>query len=849
MPRMKTSFKGLVKLLAKSLYPETDVFIRELIQNAHDSIQFRRVDEPDLPGKIEVFTDSAKRTITFVDNGLGMDRYEIEAFLSTIGSTGAGTMKEELARKEISIETIGQFGIGLLSAFVVAERIDVYTRKAGARHGWRWVNRGDEEYTLTKTDEAPEPGARVVVTAAPDYARHVDEKRVRDAVKRYADFLPFQIFLNGNGPVNAVDAPWHRTTWAGEEDYIQALENFLSERYPDFPLHVIPVDMASPRAKGVLYVTNQRIPLVGTTGVVDIFQERMCIRLGDQELLPDWARFIKGVVDSPDLRPTAARDNVMKDGAYFQLRIALGDLIVKSIMEIAGASPAKFNQICDWHHFHIKGMAIRNEAFFTTIIDYLLFPTSQGALTFKQYLEKQTVEPGRKTPVYFFSYDQDANQFHELCRSKGLIAINTARDHDEKLVRKYVERRGEDLELKQLDDLDDPRLYQPLDEEEHRLFYPLENAMRQALERAGVRLVRPTTRRFAPDTMSGVILETRKIEAYKKMEVLLREPFMIQGLGELAEEVTEQMRRKPMDLFINADNPLIQALRLETDIDHPRHDLILVGVFNNAILYSRRRMTPENVGVFHHQHQALMREHLALKKELRDALARQAAARPAPPDRGWTRLLVIMPPDDPGGRLESALRDILERPPWCFELKTAVDRGVSPGDEITRRIHDADGYIADITTRSIEVMMILGRILYDPELARRPLLLTRGESSERLDDDIFQRPPFTHLSLDDSEAPGDAPGDLAERIQGREPFQILRERARKRFLSARMLRDFPYLPDDDGRQAILSAFQTVEDLLSADDDAFKEKLAHGGNEALAFLRDPLQKHVRKLLGV
>src|SRR3954471_24944108 len=119
MPKMKTDFPGLVKLLAKHLYPEPDVFIRELVQNAHDSIKLRLAQDSHIAGRIDVFTDSDNRTITFADNGLGMDQYEIEEFLSTIGKTGTGEKTHELAERDVLVETIGQFGIGLLSAFVV----------------------------------------------------------------------------------------------------------------------------------------------------------------------------------------------------------------------------------------------------------------------------------------------------------------------------------------------------------------------------------------------------------------------------------------------------------------------------------------------------------------------------------------------------------------------------------------------------------------------------------------------------------------------------------------------------------------------------------------------------------
>ncbi len=191
MPKMKTSFKGLVQLLAKSLYPEPDVFIRELIQNAHDSIKLRKVDEPEMQGVIEIFTDADARTITFIDNGKGMDKQDIEDFLSTIGRSGTGESKEELAQRNIAVATIGQFGIGLLSAFVVADVIDVFTRKKGDDTVWHWFNEGDEEYELTRSDaDDVAAGSKVVVKIGHDHIRHINEEHVRETVKKYADFIP-----------------------------------------------------------------------------------------------------------------------------------------------------------------------------------------------------------------------------------------------------------------------------------------------------------------------------------------------------------------------------------------------------------------------------------------------------------------------------------------------------------------------------------------------------------------------------------------------------------------------------------------------------------------------------------
>src|SRR5262245_22353540 len=117
--KMRTSFQGLVKLLAKSLYSEPDVFIRELVQNSHDAIKLRRAAGEHIEGRIDITTDIRNSVITFRDNGVGMSKDEIENYLTVIGVSGTGTQRADFAARDIAIDTIGQFGVGLLSAFVV----------------------------------------------------------------------------------------------------------------------------------------------------------------------------------------------------------------------------------------------------------------------------------------------------------------------------------------------------------------------------------------------------------------------------------------------------------------------------------------------------------------------------------------------------------------------------------------------------------------------------------------------------------------------------------------------------------------------------------------------------------
>ncbi len=612
MPKMRASFQGLVRLLAQSLYPESDVFVRELLQNAHDSIQLRRVHEPELAGEIRIDVDEPSRVLSFSDNGAGMDRRDIEEFLSVIGNTGTGSRARELAARDVAVATIGQFGIGLLSAFVVAERIEVYTRKPMATQAWRWVNHGGEDYELDALPaSAQPPGTRAIVTLAADRTAFLDGRLIRQTVRRYADFLPFPILLNGFGPINAVNAPWHESDWRDPVQRERALSAFLSQRYADLPLLTIPVDLPSPRALGGLFVPARYTPGGQAGGTVDVFQARMCIRPNDSELLPEWARFVRGVVDCPDLQPTAARDNVVRDAAYHALREALGELIVAALLNLAIRDRPRFLQLCDWHHDAIKGMAARHPDFGAAVLDHLPFETNQGQLTLPDYLGRQATTSDKR-PLYFFTHEADANQFYALCQARGLLAVNAGRPFDETLLRRYASQHPEAVELKPLDRLDDPTLYERLDVAEQTAYAPLERAVDRALAEQDAR-VKTQVRRFQPINLSAVLLAGQRISAFDEMERALEKPFLLEGLAELAGDVRDRLRQQPLDFFLNAAHPLVQRLRGLAEPDEPRYRPLLTSLYHGALLNAQHRLTPTAARRFHADLQALLLEHLELQ--------------------------------------------------------------------------------------------------------------------------------------------------------------------------------------------------------------------------------------------
>jgi molecular chaperone HtpG len=397
--KMETNFKGLIKLLAENLYPEPDVFVRELIQNAHDAITRRLEVDRSLAGRIEVQINETERTITFRDNGIGMDRQDIKEFLAVIGSTGTGTARMQLKDqgKAAALQLIGQFGIGLLSAFVVAERIVVRTLKLGQDEAFAWHNSGDIDCELY-ADDRVEVGSEVVVHIQEAYRYFLGHEKLRDIIVRYCDFIPFPIHLDGGGPENATEAPWDKV-WTSEAEREAAYKQYLNRRFPDVPLDVIPILVDQPyKARGALYISDRHVPDLNTSGVMDVFVRRMFVRAQDNTLLPPWAKFVSGVIDSPDLLPTAARDNVQRNHPSFEfLQKRLGELIIERLTLLARTQPKRFAQINAWHHYHLKGMALYHDDFFSQVIELLLFETNKGRMSLRDYLTKNKPRPRRAT--------------------------------------------------------------------------------------------------------------------------------------------------------------------------------------------------------------------------------------------------------------------------------------------------------------------------------------------------------------------------------------------------------------------------------------------------------------------
>ena len=316
---MKFDFDGLISLLAIHLYSEKRVFIRELIQNAHDAIVRRRaVEGESFQGKISIETNPDALEFEIRDTGIGMNAQDLNDYLSTIGKSAT-----RMSRQEEKIEgLIGLFGIGFLSAFVVAERVEVLTRRLGEKEGWRWCNSGNKDYSLEPYSVA-EVGTVVKV-----FLRGVEEKgvihkeEVQKVIRQYADFLKVPIHLNNStAPINGMQMPWEQGGRSQNEILLDT-RIYLEKTMRDSVLEMILVNLPELQVSGVLYITRWRTVLRKIPQTIRLFVNRMFICEKESELVPEWASFINGVLCIGDqtLTLTASRDNFMRDAKLKELQ-------------------------------------------------------------------------------------------------------------------------------------------------------------------------------------------------------------------------------------------------------------------------------------------------------------------------------------------------------------------------------------------------------------------------------------------------------------------------------------------------------------------------------------------------
>ncbi|MCD0482460.1 ATP-binding protein [Streptacidiphilus sp. ASG 303] len=371
---------GLVTVLASHLYSTPLVALRELVQNGHDSLTRRRLEDPAHPGagRITVRGDRARGTVSVEDDGAGLTEPEIHAYLATVG-TGYTRLLREVTGSD---ELIGAFGLGFLSAFAVADEVTVTTtshREPAAGHRYRSV--GGERYEVAPVPPRA-PGTLVELRLKAEHAHVADEDVLREVLTRYCVLLPVPVHLGDDPqPLNAVPVPWRLDPQPADPQ--QARTAFAARFGRRFePLATLPV---APRgdsdAAGLLWVQDGSTYGTSDNRDLAVYLRGMLLSEDARDLLPRWAGFVGGVVESARLTPTASREDLQRDDHYRAVQAALADAVVDGLYETARLQPGAWRRILARHGQELLGAALCDDRLFTLLADDVPVPTSQGDLT------------------------------------------------------------------------------------------------------------------------------------------------------------------------------------------------------------------------------------------------------------------------------------------------------------------------------------------------------------------------------------------------------------------------------------------------------------------------------------
>jgi molecular chaperone HtpG len=475
--RFQVDLRGVVDLLSHHLYASPRVYVRELLQNATDAITARRALEPDAPALVRF--EPGDRVLRVHDTGIGLTEAQVHELLATIGRS---SKRDELgfARHEF----LGQFGIGLLSCFLVADEIHVSTRAAGSSTV-EWTGYSDGRYRVQLAEqERADVGTTVTLLPRRGAEEWLTTATVTELARFYGSLLPVTVEVGGTATTEKTP-PWE----AADREW--ALREYAREVLRIEPLAVI--DLAVPEAglTGVAFVLSAPASPTARAGH-RVYLKRMLLAENAEGLLPDWAFYARCVVDATELRPTASREALYEDSLLEATRRSLGDQLRGWLVRLAAQDPRRLAEFLEIHHLGVKAMAVHDSEMLRLIERFWPMETNVGPMTLADFRDRYGV----------LRYTPTVDQFRQLATvaaAQQVALINGGYIYDSQLIERIpvLDRAAV---VQRLDPAELATRFAAVDETQVRPFLA---AAQQALDPLGCEVV---LRSFAPTDLAAIYL-------------------------------------------------------------------------------------------------------------------------------------------------------------------------------------------------------------------------------------------------------------------------------------------------------------------------------------------------------
>ncbi|MDT0401379.1 HSP90 family protein [Streptomyces edwardsiae] len=574
----QVDLRGLVDLLSHHLYSSPRVYLRELLQNAVDALTARHTLEPDAPAGsfgIRLYADGAR--VRVEDDGVGLTEADVHTFLATIGRSSKRA--EKIAEQRADF--IGQFGIGLLSCFLVADEIHVLSRSARTPDApaVEWRGRGDGSYTVRvlPATARPRPGTTVTLTPRSDAGEWTRPGQVHSLARHFGSLLRHPVtFDDGTGAacVNRETAPWART-YPTPGARSRALAAYGKEVFGFEPLDTIELDLPAVGLKGIACVLPETVP-AGRRHGHRVHVKGMLLSEQAEEILPEWAFFVRCVVDAESLRPTASRESLYEDDTLAAVRDALAERLRAWIARAAASDPGLLHRFLQAHHLAVKSLAVHDDEILRMLLPWLPFETTDGHTTLDEFARTHRT-------VLVTSSVEEFRQVAAIASAAGLGVVNGGYTYDRELVHRLPEIRPE----ASVADLDPATLTAHLDPVDRETELAAAAYLAQARDALAVFDCDVALRTFQPASAPALLVDSREARHERTRSQLARE--QEGGLwGDILGALRQEAPRA--QLILNQLNPLV---RTAVAIDEPELARTSAeALYGQAALLSRRPLRP-----------------------------------------------------------------------------------------------------------------------------------------------------------------------------------------------------------------------------------------------------------------
>ena len=438
---IRISSENMMPIIKKWLYSDKDIFLREIVANGVDAItKFKKLTDmgeaakDDKEFRINVYVDEKAKTLTVEDNGIGMTAEEVEKYITQIAFSGA----EDFLQKYENASgdgIIGHFGLGFYSAYMVSDTVEIYTKSYKDEPAVKWESDGNSTYTISETEKQTR-GTKIVMHIAEGEEDFLKEFTVRELLRKYCSFMPYNIYLNPTGDAEK-DKPLNDTTPlylkdpkdCTEEEY----KNFYRDTFMDYkePLFWIHLNMDYPfRLKGILYfpqVKKEQVQL--EKGQVKLYCNQVFIADNIKEVIPEFLMLLNGVIDCPDIPLNVSRSFLQNDKQVQKISKHITKKVADKLKGLFNTERERYENCWKDIATFIKFGCLKDEEFYEKVKDILIFKNLSGEYRplsdffGSEITEEEAKEGKQPKAVYYVSDEAQQAQYIAMFKEAGLDAI------------------------------------------------------------------------------------------------------------------------------------------------------------------------------------------------------------------------------------------------------------------------------------------------------------------------------------------------------------------------------------------------------------------------------------------